>query len=386
MNHALPLVLAATASLLLRAPAEAGTVPAPPAELAGVPVHLAVDLGSALVLTEHEADRRFLPASMTKVMTAWVAFEKISNGSLDPRRKLTVRPETARTWAGRGTSMWLKPGEEVSVDDLLRGITTISANDACVVLAEGLAGSVAGWTELMNAEARRLGMTGSHFATPNGWPDEGHTFVTARDMVRLGEALVERHPQLYRRYFGRRTMTWNGVEGRNHDPVTGIVPGADGIKTGHTAESGYSFLGTARRQGRRLIIVIGGAQSEAQRAQAARALLEWGFAAWQSRPLYSAGNVVGSARVQGGKARRVELVASRKLAVTLPRGSTAKPELRLRYRGPLIAPFDKGAELAELEVRVPGQPTATLPLVAAQSVGAAGPFDRLVNGLAGLIE
>jgi D-alanyl-D-alanine carboxypeptidase (penicillin-binding protein 5/6) len=385
LNHALPIVLAATASVLAGVPAEAAIVP-PPAELAGVPVHLAVDLGSAQVLTEREADRRFLPASMTKVMTAWVAFEKIANGSLDPQRKLTVRPETAKAWAGRGTSMWLKPGEQVSVDDLLRGITTISANDACVVLAEGVAGSVAAWTELMNAEARRLGMTGTHFATPNGWPDQGKTFVTARDMVRLGEAMVERHPDLYRRYFGRPVLIWNGVEGRNHDPVTGVVPGADGIKTGHTAESGYSFLGTARRQGRRLMIVIGGATSEAQRARAARSLLEWGFAEWQSQPLYAPGAVVGSARVQGGDARRVELIAPRRLTVAMPRTGTASPELRIRYRGPLVAPFDAGAQLAELEVRVPGQPTAVLPLVVARSVGAAGPFDRLVNGLAGLVE
>jgi D-alanyl-D-alanine carboxypeptidase (penicillin-binding protein 5/6) len=386
LNHTLPIALAAAASALLCAPAEAKDVPAPPAELSEIPEYLAVDLGSSLVLTEHQADRRFLPASMTKVMTVWIAFEKIASGSLDPQRKLTVRPETAKAWAGRGTSMWLKPGEQVSVDDLLRGITTISANDACVALAEGLAGSVARWTELMNAEARRLGMIGSHFATPNGWPDQGRTFVTARDMVRLGKALVERHPQLYRRYFGRRTMTWNGVEGRNHDPVTGVVPGADGIKTGHTAESGYSFLGTAQRQGRRLMIVIGGAESEARRAQAARALLEWGFAKWRSRPLYAAGQVVGTARVQGGDVRRVELVAPHRLAATLPRGSTARPELRIRYRGPLVAPFEKGAQLAELKVQVPGQPTATLPLVAARSVGPAGPFDRLVNGLAGLLE
>lgn len=384
LKYALPIALACVASAVPTVPAQAqGT---PPPELAGIPVHLAVDLGSGLVLTERQADRRFLPASMTKVMTAWVAFEMISAGSLDPQRKLTVKPETARQWSGRGTSMWLKPGEQVTVDNLLRGITAVSANDACVVLAEGLAGSVTEWTKLMNAEGMRLGMTGSRFATPNGWPDGGATFVTARDMVRLGEALVERHPELYRRYFGKQTMTWNGVEGRNHDPVTGVVRGADGIKTGHTNESGYSFLGTAEREGRRLMIVIGGAQSTAQRAEASRELLEWGFAEWQSRPLYAAGKVVGTARVQGGDARRVDLVAVQPVSVTVPRGSTARPHLRIRYAGPLVAPFDKGAQLAELEVRVPGQPTAVLPLAAAQRVGPAGPFDRLANGLAGLVE
>lgn len=324
---------------------------------------------------------------MTKVMTAWVAFEMIAAATLDPqRRKLAVRPETARAWHARGTSMGLKAGEQVPVDALLRGITTVSANDASVVLAEGLAGSVEQWTARMNAEARRLRMTGSRFATPNGWPDGGATQVTARDMVRLGEALVERHPALYRRYFGHRTMTWNGLTQANRDPTLGVVPGADGIKTGHTNESGYSFLGTAEREGRRIMILVGGADSEPRRAAAARALLEWSFSAWESRTLFGAGRVIGQAKVQGGDARTVNLVAMRPLAVTVPRGTTARPQLRIRYRGPLGAPFEKGAQVAELEVRVPGQPIARVPLVAAESVGHAGPFDRLINGLAGLLS
>ncbi len=386
MKHAPQLAFALAAPALLASSAAGGGLPSPPGKLDGIPVHLAVDLSSGQVLTERDADRRFLPASMTKAMTAWVAFEMIDSGALDPRRKLTVSPATWRAWHARGTGMQLKPGEQVSVDALLHGITTVSANDACVVLAEGLADSIEAWTVRMNAEARRLGMTGSHFATPNGWPDGGATYVTARDMVRLGEALVERHPILYRRYFGQRTLTWNGVTQTNHDPTAGVVPGADGIKTGHTAESGYSFLGTAERQRRRIMIVVGGADSEARRASAARALLEWGFAAWQSRPLFAAGSVVAEARVQGGNARKVDMVAVRPLTATVPRGSEARPELRLHYRGPLVAPFDKGAGLAELEVRVPGQPVARVPLVAAHSVGEAGPFDRLVNGLAGFLS
>lgn len=361
-------------------------MPFAPAELTGIPIHLAVDLGSGQVLTERDADRRFLPASLTKVMTAWVAFEMIDSGALDPRRKLTVSPAAWQAWHSRGTGMQLKVGEQVSVDALLQGITTVSANDASVVLAEGLANSVEAWTVRMNAEAKRLGMTGSRFATPNGWPDGGATYVSARDMVRLGEALVERHPALYRRYFGKKTLTWNAVTQANRDPMVGVVPGADGIKTGHTSESGYSFLGTAEREGRRIMIVIGGADSEARRATAARALLEWGFAAWESRPLFAAGGVVAQARVQGGDARSVGLTALRPLSVTVPRGSRTRPELRLRYRGPLIAPFGKGAQIAELEVRVPGQPVARVPLVADHGVGKAGPFDRLVNGLAELLS
>jgi D-alanyl-D-alanine carboxypeptidase (penicillin-binding protein 5/6) len=380
------LAFVVAASALLTVSATGRSMPFAPTELAGIPVHLAVDLHSGQVLTERDADRRFLPASMTKVMTAWVAFEMIDSGALDPRRKLTVSPAAWQTWHSRGTGLQLKAGEQVSVDGLLRGITTVSANDASVVLAEGIAGSVEAWTVRMNAEARRLGMTGSRFATPNGWPDGGATQVTARDMVRLGEALVERHPALYQRYFGQKTLTWNGVTQANRDPTLGVVPGADGIKTGHTNESGYSFLGTAERGGRRIMIVIGGADSEARRAGAARALLEWGFTAWESRPLFAAGGVVAQARVQGGDARTVDLTAARPLSVTVPRGSGGRPQLRIRYRGPLVAPFQKGAQVAELEVRVPGQPIARVPLVAADGVGEAGPFDRLINGLAGLLS
>jgi D-alanyl-D-alanine carboxypeptidase (penicillin-binding protein 5/6) len=386
VKHASQLALALAAPPLLAGAVAAQGLPSPPKELSGIPVHLAVELGSGQVLTEREADRRFLPASMTKVMTAWVIFEMIDAGKLDTGRKLTVSQATWQTWHTRGTGMQLKPGEQVTVDALLHGVTTVSANDAAVVLAEGLAGSIEAWTARMNAEARRLRMTGTHFATPNGWPDGGATYVTARDMVRLGEALVERHAKLYRRYFGQRSMTWNGVSQANHDPTLGVVPGADGIKTGHTSESGYSFLGTAERQGRRIMIVIGGARSEAQRASAARALLEWGFSAWDSRPLFAGGSVVGQARVQGGDARRVDLVTIRALSVTSPSGTKAQPELRIRYRGPLVAPFSKGATVAELEVRVPDQPVARVPLVAAASVAKAGPFDRLVNGLAGLVS
>jgi D-alanyl-D-alanine carboxypeptidase (penicillin-binding protein 5/6) len=386
LKKMLPLALAPLLALAPAGAAPAPGIPQPPDELAAIPVYLAVDAGSRQVLAAREADSPFLPASVTKTMTAWVAFELMAQGKLRPDQRFTVRPETARTWHGRGTGLQLNSGEQVTVDALLRGITTVSANDAAVVLAEGAAGSLGSWTALMNAEARELGMSRSHFATPNGWPDFGATRVTAADLIRLGEALVERHPALYRRYFGHKSLTWNGITQQNHDPTLGVVAGADGIKTGHTAESGYSFLGTAARAGRRVMIVIGGARSEEQRAQAARALLEWGFAAWDTKPLFASGRRIGTALVQGGNARRVGLVAAHDVALTVPHGSRAEPSLMIRYRGPLRAPFAKGAELARLEVRVPGQPTAQVPLLAENSVAKAGPFDRLLNGVAGLLR
>jgi D-alanyl-D-alanine carboxypeptidase (penicillin-binding protein 5/6) len=356
-----------------------------PAAVAAVPVYLAVDLSSGQVLAQRDAARRFLPASMTKVMTAYVAFELIRQGKLRPEQRLAVAPRTAVLWSARGTGMRLRAGEQVSVDMLLRGITTISANDASVVLAEGAAGSVAGWTALMNAQARRLGMTASRFGTPNGWPDGGATRVSARDMVTLGTALIERHPELYARYFGKKSLTWNGVTGQNHDPLLGVVPGADGIKTGHTREAGYNFLGTAVRQGRRIMIVVGGARSEEERAAASRDLLEWGFGAWETLPLVAKGAVIGEARVQGGDARRVGLVAPQGASLTVAAGSRPRAMTTIRYRGPLVAPIAQGAEVAALEIAVAGRVINRVPLVAASSVARAGPFDRLVNGVAGLL-
>ncbi len=387
MKRTLGIVMLALAVPAMAAPSPQAvpSLPQPPAAVAGVPVYLAVDLGSRQVLAQREANRAFLPASMTKVMTAYVAFELMAQGKLSPDLRLVVAPPTAATWSGRGSSMRLKAGEQVSVDMLLHGITTVSANDACVVLAEGVSGNVAGWLALMNAEAKKLGMTNSRFGTPNGWPDGGATQVSAQDMVKLGRALIERHPELYRHYFGKKTLTWNGVTQQNHDPTVGVVPGADGIKTGHTRESGYSFLGTAERDGRRIMIVIGGATSEAQRMQAARELLEWGFSAWEARSLFAKGATVGQARVQGGTARQVGLLAPGGAAVTVPRGARPEIATTIRYHGPLVAPIARGAQVAELEIAVPGQEPARVPLVAGADVGKAGPLDRLANGVVGLL-
>lgn len=366
-------------------------LPAPPREVAEVPVGLLVDVNSGSVLYAREPARRFAPASMAKVMTLYVAFEEMAQGRLAPNRRFTVSPATARVWNGRGTSLYLRGNDVLDLDTLLRGIATVSANDASVVLAEGYAGDTARWCAMMNGTARRLGMTGSHFATPNGWPDGGATRVSARDLVVLGDALITRHPLQYRRYFGQKRMTWNGVAQQSHDPTVGVVAGADGIKTGHTNEAGYNFLGSAVRGGRRLIMVVGGARSEAERAAASRALLEWGFAEWHARPLFARGAWVAEARVQNGEAGTVPLVADRAIAFVLPKswdggGLAVRPTIRLSYKGPLVAPIAKGAQVAELQINGGGTPSRRLPLYAAEAVGRAGPFDRLLNGLTGLFS
>lgn len=373
---------AAAASLLALAPASAQL--APP-QLKDAPVALLVDLSAGgQVLFARDAEGAFLPASITKVMTAYVAFEQIRAGRLREDQVLVARPETVAKWAWKGTTMRLEPGQHVRVSDLLTAIMTGSANDGAAVLAEGAAGSVEAWVGLMNAEAVRLRMLGSRFGTPNGWPDQGVTRVTPRDLVRLTDALVNRHPQLYSRYVGRGEFAFNGALLKNHDPTIGVVAGSDGLKTGHTFEAGYTYLGSATRGGRRLVVVTGRSWTPDGRGKAARELLEWGFGAWDSRSLVRAGQVVGAAAVQQGDAREVALVTPRGYSVAVPKGVTPQITTRIRYAGPLQAPLAKGARVAVLEIETSAESPVVVPLYAAEAVGRAGPLDRLVNGVLGI--
>lgn len=366
-----------------------GPTPAarPAPDDAVVPIVYMIDLSSGAELVAREAGRRFVPASITKAMTLYVAFELIRQGTLDPDQSLPIRDDTFREWSGKGSTMYIPARTSVRVDDLLMGIANISANDGAMVLAEGVAGSAQAWTSLMNAEARKLGMRDSHFATPNGWADEGRTFTTARDLARLARALVERHPQLYARYIGKPGFTYNGISQFNHDPLSGRVLGADGIKTGFTGQAGHGFLGSAERGGRRLVLVVAGAPSQSARNLLARDLVEWGFTATRSRALFPADTEIGRAQVQGGDALRVPLVTGPlPVGATLPPHGAVPVRLTVRYHGPLAAPIAAGEQVAELEVAAAGMPASRVPLFAGASVAPAGPLDRLMNGLAGLLR
>ncbi len=378
----MPVILRLLAPLLalaaLAVPARAAPA-VPTAQEA--PVAMLVDLSSGQVLHARDPDRRFVPASVTKVMTLYLAFEQIAAGKLDPDQVFAMSPALARDWRRKGSTMFLEPGEPVRVHDLLLGIANVSANDGAVVLAEGAAGSIAAWTAAMNRTARSLGMHGSHFASPNGWPDEGRTFTTARDLVTLARALVTRHPDAFGYYVGRAGFAYKGIAQVNHDPMIGRVPGADGIKTGFTNEAGFTYLGTAVRDGQRLVLVLAGVESARLRARLARAYTEWGFAAFDRKHLFAPGSVVGSARVQDGAARHVRLVARGPVAINLPRGQSPSLSAVIRYDGPLRAPIAKGEEIAVLEITGPGLPPARIPLVAAEAVAKAGPLARIRNAL-----
>ncbi|MEQ1497110.1 MAG: D-alanyl-D-alanine carboxypeptidase family protein [Novosphingobium sp.] len=374
--------LAAAMALAIDLPHNAANLPS----ASQAPVALLADLSAGQVLFAREADKRFLPASMTKAMTALVAFDLIKAKKLHEDTVVMVRPETANRWAGKGTSLNLRPGERVKIGDLLMGTTTVSANDAAVALAEAASGSVEAFAAHMNTRAAALGMKGSHFSNPSGFPDRGQTYVTANDMVRLATALITQHPALYAKYFGKRSMQWRGGQYNSHDPFAGVLLGADGIKTGHTFEAGFNFLGAVERDGRRLVLVIGGSPTEPGRAAAAKALAEWGYSAWQSYAFLPAGTVIGEAKVQGGNQRRVPLIVPRAFALSVPKGQQPKVTGRIVYSGPLKAPFEGGTPLATLELTIPGQPVHSLPLVSLNAVSPAGPIDRIVNALLGLFE
>lgn len=383
-------VVTAAAPLLAVSPAiMPATVAAPDdpgvpgADLA--PIAILVDLNSGQELMERDSDRRFVPASITKVMTLFVAFELIDEGKLSPTNIYTVRPETFKEWHNKGSRMFLPHDARVSVDELLIGIAAVSANDGSIVLAEGAAGSVDNWLDLMNAKARELGMQSSHFGTPNGWMDEGRTYTTARDLVILARAIVTRHPYKYARYFGRDGFVYNGIAQDNHDPMIGSVEGADGMKTGFTNEAGYGFLGTAVRGGRRLVMVVAASDTHQRRKQAAYQLIEWGFSRFETRPLFAAGSTVGMAEVQNGMESGVPLVAPANINATFPVGGLQRDvKLTIHYEGPLQAPVRQGERIAELEIEVAGLPPSRVPLVTAEAVEKAGVWQRFVNGIRGI--
>ena len=258
-----PLILLVTAAALISAPAPAK---APQLETQA-PIAFLVDLSSGAVLLAKNADQRIPPASMAKMMTTEVAFELIDSGKLQLNKTCTVRPETWQKWHGpqAGSTMFLSVNEQVSVENLLHGIVTLSGNDASVVLAECIAGTEEAFAGQMNELAAKLGMTNSRFGNSNGWPDEGRTFVTARDLATLARATIENHPKLYKQFYGQPSFTWGKTLGSgqaitqgNRNPILGKVPGADGLKTGHTDEAGYGFTGSAEQNGRRLIEVVAG--------------------------------------------------------------------------------------------------------------------------------
>ena len=349
------------------------------------------DLSNGMVLFSKSADEPMPPASLGKMMTVYVAFDMITRGEAKLDQKITVRPETWQKWHAQGSTMFLSPSEEVSVENLIHGVITLSGNDACVTLGEGLAGTEDQYVTLMNRKAKQLGLTGSHFANTNGWPDPNE-MVTARDLATIAERTIHDFPALYKRFYGTTSFTWGKTLGKgdaivqaNRNPLLGRVAGADGLKTGHTEDAGFGITGSAIQDGRRLVMVMAGLTSFNERIAQSVAFMNWGFRAWTQLPLVKAGQVVDRAEVWMGTASDVGLTGATDLKITVPRGYGAERKVTVVYDGPIKAPIAKGQKIADLVVTTVGLPTIRLPLVAAEAVPAAGPFGRVAGAFRHLI-
>jgi serine-type D-Ala-D-Ala carboxypeptidase (penicillin-binding protein 5/6) len=333
-----------------------------------------VDASSGATLYEKSADASMPPASMTKMMTVYLVFDLIKSGQVKLTDKITVLPETWKAWNNQGSTMFLSVNEVVTVEQLLHGIITLSGNDACVVLAEGLAGSEAQFAALMNAKAKEIGLTSSNFTNATGWPDPNE-YVTARDLARLAVATVRSFPDLYQKFYtvqsyshGKTLGAGKDIAQNNRNPLLGSVQGADGLKTGHTEEAGYGFTGSAVRGGQRLVMVVSGLTSMAERKAESIKLIEWGFRTFQRYPLFAKGKQVVAVPVWMGQSATVDAVGVSDIGATMTRFARKDMKVSVRHASNLVAPVKAGAKVAELVIKAPGQADQVIPLVAAQSV------------------
>lgn len=360
-----PLAVAVLIALLVAGgPAAATETPARQAIL--------VDMTTGSVLLEKNADELVPPASMSKIMTLYMVFERLKDGSLSLDDTFLV---SAKAWRKGGSKMFVEVDKRVRVEDLLRGVIVSSGNDAAIVLAEGLAGTEELFAEEMTRRAREIGLEHSVFKNATGWPDPEH-LMTARDLATLVQRTIEDFPGLYP-YYAETTFTYNGIRQENRNPLLNQRTGADGLKTGHTEVSGYGLTASVERDGRRLILVVNGLAGVRERATESARLIEWGLREFDTYALFKAGEVVEEAEVWFGEAARVPLVVASDVVVTLPRKARVEMTVAARYEGPIPAPIEAGAQIAKLVVSAPGIQPVEFPLVAGAGVERLGLFGRL---------
>ncbi len=365
------LILAVVGSMIFTSLAVAQTM-ATPARQA-----VLLDTSTGSILFEKDADTPFPPASMSKLMTVYYAFEAIKQGELALDDEVVVSDETWREWNNRGSTMFLRAKDVVTVADLLRGIIVLSGNDACVVLAEHMAGSHDLFVDWLNAKAVEMGLTGSVFKNANGWPAEGHV-MTARDLATLSYRLSVDFPELYPMFAEREYLYKEFNRNKyNRNPLLGRFPGADGLKTGHTEESGYGLAASAEREGRRLVLVLGGLSSTSERTRESQRLLQYGFRNFRHYPLFRAGETVDRAEVWLGDELTVPMVIGEDLAITMSRRQRAEMKVSIEYSNPVAAPISKGQTIGELVVELRGREPIRLPLQAGQAIDDVGGFGKI---------
>ncbi len=354
----------------------------PPAPIdVGAQQAFLMDYNTGAVLYAKNADQEMTPSSMTKMMTVYLVFQKLAHGDL----KLTdTLPVSERAWKQGGSKMFVMIGSRVSIDDLLQGVIVQSGNDACIVLAQGLAGNEPAFVERMNREAKALGMTHTHFVDSDGWPVPDH-YSSAHDLAILADHLIHDFPQYYH-YFKEIDFTYNRVHQGNRNPLLYTDKSVDGLKTGHTDAGGFGLTVSAVRDGRRLIAVLNGMASSQERAQDPEALLDWGFREFSDYTLLKKGVAVEQAPVWLGRAAAVPLVLHQDLVVTLPRSERDQVKVTVDYHGPVPAPVAAGQEIGTVTITAPGVANMVEPLYAGATVAKLGPFGRIKAMIAYLIR
>jgi serine-type D-Ala-D-Ala carboxypeptidase (penicillin-binding protein 5/6) len=344
-----------------------------------------IDAESGTVLFEKGADDLIPPASLSKLMTAEVVFNLIKQEKIKPTQEYIVSTNAWRRGGApsRTSSMFIPIHSKVSVDDLLHGVIIQSANDACIALAEGIAGSEPKFAEMMTKRARELGLTKSYFSNSTGLPDPT-LLTTARELARLAQHIIKTYPEFYPIY-GEKEFTWNKIRQQNRNPLLAMNLGADGLKTGSTLAGGYGLVGSAVQNGLRLIVVVNGLKAQNDRANEAKRLLEWGFKGFEERYLFAEGQTIGDAKLFGGAQGSVPLIAPGTVSLLVPRGSNDKLLARIVYTGPVRAPVEKGQPIGKLKVWRGENVVLEVPLQAAEEVGTGGITRRAFDAVSELV-
>ena len=370
-----PAVSAPAAKPAAPAPAApAAASPAPVTPVVAAKAHLLLDYYTGQVLSEQNADLRLEPASLTKIMTAYVVFDALKNGKIRMSDQVVI---SERAWKMGGSQMFIEVGKQVAVEDLLKGMVIQSGNDASVALAEHVAGSEDVFAGLMNRHAERLGMVNSHFTNASGLPDPA-LYTTARDLATLGAALVRDFPEYYPMH-AMREFTFNNIVQQNRNRLLGLEAGVDGIKTGHTATAGYCLVVSGERENMRLVGVLMGAESEKVRTAEARKLLGFGFRFFEGQKLHAANVSLARTRVWKGEVKELDVGVASDLQVTVPRGQAGKVSETLEVNPRIVAPLRKGDTVGTVRVLFAGKELTSRPLVALRSVEQGGIVRRWLD-------
>ena len=333
-----------------------------------------MDVNSGQVIAAEGIDERVEPASLTKLMTAYLVFDALESGRLKLDQPVNI---SEKAWRTEGSRMFVKVNTQVPVDELLQGVIVQSGNDASVALAEAVAGSESAFAALMNEQAAKLGLKATHFVNSTGLPDPEH-LTSVRDLATLAAALVSRFPQ-YLHYYSQKEFTYNNIKQPNRNRLLWLDTTVDGLKTGHTQSAGYCLVSTALRDGRRVVSVVVGTASDAARTENSLKLLNWSFQNFETVKLYDVGNPAVNARVWEGAVENVGLGTAEPLWLTVPRGKSADIKPVAQYTQPLVAPLTKGAKVGTLTLSLDGKTLSEQPLVVLEDVPEAGFFGRMVD-------